>query len=348
MILWWDNQTAAAEESLRTALALRHRLVAGQPRSAEFRLGLASVLTRLGEIPAWNLDNAAALALYQQALPILQALAQEHPQDAEVQIVLTRCLSDTAIVQKNTGDYPGATKNLTAAEAVAGALARREPNNFTARNQLWFALYNETEALLAQKAVERALEICPRMLEVAESLAKSDPENAASQHNLAASHDIHGEAMMQAHRWLEALDSFQAALALDARLLAATPTDADSQRTCGLYHTEMARAHLQLGETAFADADAQTAQDLLESVVHVDPDNLAPFMDLVRAYELRGDICERRLGSTPARQWFQRAVEVIRSRPKIDAAGGGSEDWIALRRKLTEKTAAEFVPMPTR
>ena len=42
-IFWWNNQTAAAEESLRSALAACRRLVAEEPHSEEFRLGLASM-----------------------------------------------------------------------------------------------------------------------------------------------------------------------------------------------------------------------------------------------------------------------------------------------------------------
>ena len=346
-ILWWDNQTAEAEQCLRAALALRRRLVAEQPRSVEFRLGLASVLVRLGGIPAWNAQSAEAMTLYREALPILQALAQERPQDTEVQLDLSRCLADTAIVQKDLVDNLAATENLAAAESIVAALATREPNNFTARNLLRYVLYNETEVLLARQETGQALERCPRMLSVAESLARSDPENAGCQHNLAASHEACGEALMQARRWQEALAGFQAALAIDTGLLVDSPNDGDYQRICGTYHLEMGRAHVQLGELAPAEADARAAQDLLESAVRLDPDNTVPVQDLVRAYDFRGDLCERRSEAAPARRWFQRALETIRAHAGMDIAASDLHDWTALREKLTAKTAPDAVLPPS-
>ncbi len=347
VVQFWSNQTAAAEQSLRAALTLRRRLVAAQPRSVEFRRGLASVLVRLGDIPGWNGQSAAALSFYRQAFPILQALAQERPQDTEVSLDLARCLENTADAQKYSGDAAGATKSLTSAEEIVTPLARREPNNSKVQTSLWYILYSETMGLLARKATDQALKIAPRMLGAAQSLARSDPENAATQHNLAISDEASGAALMQAQRWQEALAAFQAALAIDARFVANASANGDYQRACGVYHVEMGRAHVQLGEIALAEADAQAAQGLLESAVRLDPDNAVPIQDLVRAYEFRGDLCEQRSEGVQARQWFQRALEAIRSHATVDITASDLNDWTALREKLTAKTDPAIAPLPS-
>ena len=145
------------------------------------------------------------MTLYQQALPVLQALAREHPQDTTVQLDLTRCLGDTANVQTDAGDYPGAMKNLVFAESLVTPIVLREPHSYTARNLLRYVLYTEAGTLLVQRETSQALELCPRLLNVSESLAKSDPENAGAQHNLSNSHDAYARALMQARRWPEAL-----------------------------------------------------------------------------------------------------------------------------------------------
>ena len=343
-ILWWNNQTAGAQQSLEAALALRRPLVAAQPRSVPFRRGSASVLKRLGDIPSWNNRSAEALTLYQQATAILQPLARECPQDAQIQLDLAHCLNEAANTQKDSGDYPGAMKTLATARGVITPLARREPDNSTFQVSLWNILRSETDTLLARKAVDQALEICPEMLDLAKSLAGADPENIVIQHDLAVSQEADATALMQKQRWAEALAALQEALAIDAKFLA----DTEYQRSCGMYRVEMGRVRMHLGEFDLAGADARAAQDLLEVVVRLDPNNAIPFQDLVRAYELSGDLCEQRSEAGQARQWFQRALEIIRSRPSMDIAASDLDDWTALREKLTGKTASADTAAPPR
>ena len=345
-ILWWTNQTAAAEESLQTALTACRRLVGEQPHSVAFRLGLASVLTRLGDVPAWNCKSTEAMALYQQALPILQALARERPQNTMVRLDLTLCLKDIAKVQTDAGDYPGAMKNLVAAESIVTPIVLGEPNSYTARNLLRDALYTEVETLLVQRETSQALDLCPRLLGIAESLAKSDPDNAGSQHNLSNTYDAYARALMQAQRWPEALEAFQPALSIDTKLVKDSPAASEYVYTCGTYRANMARIRFDLGQFAQAESDAQAAQDLLEVAASQDPDYMVPRQDLIPVYELRGDLCEQRAQPAQARQWFQRALQELRARMPANLPSDDPDGWIARREKLTAKTTAKVVPAP--
>ena len=346
-ILWWTNQTAAGEESLRTALTACRRLVGDQPHSVAFRLGLASVLTRIGDVPAWNCKSTEAMAFYQQALPILQALARERPQDTMVRLDLTGCLKDIAKVQTDAGDYPGAMKNLVAAESIVTPIVLGEPNSYTARNLLRDALYTEVETLLVQRETSQALDLCPRLLGIAESLAKSDPDNAGSQHNLSNTYDAYARALMQAQRWPEALEAFQSALSIDTRLVKNSPAASEYVYTCGTYRANMARIRFDLGQFAQAESDAQAAQNLLEAAANQDPDYMVPRQDLIPVYELRGDLCEQRAQPAQARQWFQRALQELRARMPANLPSNDPDGWIARREKLTAKTTAKVVPAPS-
>ena len=346
-ILWWTNQTAAAEESLRTALTACRRLVGEQPHSVAFRLGLASVLTRAGAIPAWNYQCAEAMAFYREALPVLQVVARERPQDTEVQLDLTRCLGDTADVQRSAGDYPGAMENLAFAEGTVAPIVLREPNSYTARNLLRYVLYIEVDTLLAQRKTNQALELCPRLLGVVEPLARADPDNAGSQLNLSISHDACGRALMQAQRWPEALTAFQAALAIGEKLATNFPENLDYQRICGSYRILMGQARMHLGDMARADVDAQAAQKLLESAGRRDPEDASSFLDLVRAYDLRGDLCEQRSESAQARQWFQQALEAVRTHASLNIAPNDAQELKTLREKLAAKNALDAGSAPS-
>ncbi len=342
-ILWWSSQTAAAAESLHEALALERRLVAEQPHSMEFRRGLASVLVHLGDIPGWTLQSAEALSLYGQARPILEALARDHPQDADLGLELARCLESSANVQQDLGDYPGAMNSLTQAEGIVAPLAQRDPSNDRARTSLWYVLYSETETLLARQAGDQALAICPRMLGTAEAQARANPEDAVSQHDLAISHEAHGAALMQAQRWEEALAALQAALALDVKLVARSSSNEAYVQSSGSYRLEIGRVQFHLGEMAQAEVAAQAAREQLEAVIRLNPDDAVASQELIRVYELEGDLCEQRAHPSQAKQWFQRALAEMNERANMHITASDRADWDALHEKLATKTKSDAI-----
>lgn len=164
--------------TLLPAATRRRLLVADQPQSADFRRGIASTLVRLGDIPNWNDRSADASALYPEALPILEALARERPQDTEVHLDLVRCLQNTADAQEDCQDHPGAAKSLASADEVLTSLARRESDNLRVQVSLWHNLHSEMLVMLKRQAIGEALVMYPRMLTAAQVLAKSAPEDA--------------------------------------------------------------------------------------------------------------------------------------------------------------------------
>ena len=347
-ILWWSSETAAAEASLREALGLERRLVAEQPRSLEFRRELASILVHLGDIPSWNLQSAEALSLYGQARPILQALTEEHPLDADIALDLARCLENSANAQQDLGDYPGAMDSLAQAEGIVAPLVQREPDNQSARTSLWYVLYSEIEAFLARKATGQALAVCPRMLAAAEAQVRANPENADAQHDLAISHEAHGAALMQAQRWEEALAALQTALDADTKLVTNSSSNEAYVHSSGSYRLEMGRVRFRLGETAQAEAAAQTAREQLEAFIHLNPDDAVASQELIRAYELEGDLCEQRAQAPLAKPWFQRALAEMNRRAAMHITASDRADWDILREKLTAKTESDVIPAQAR
>lgn len=345
--LWWGGNTAAAEGILREALALRRTLVDEQPHSLEFQRKLASVLDHLGDIPNWNGDRAAARSLYDQALSILQPLAQASPQDADLGRDLARCLENVASVQKEAGDYPGATNNLARAETILVPLAQRDSGDDALQNALWFGLFSEAQVALAQKATDQALAISPRMVAAAQARTRSNPEDADAQHDLAISHETHGQAFRQAQRWPEALAEWQEALDIDTRLLAASSANTAYLQSTGLYRTSMGRVRLGLGEIARAQVDAHAARERLETAVRLDPNDAISIQELIQVYELEGDLCERQSETIQARQWFEHAQTEMNRHAAMHIDVSDQEDWNALREKLAAKTKTEVSAVST-
>ena len=309
-ILWWSDQTAGALANYRQSLTLRRTLLAEEPRSVEYRKGYTSVLLSLGDVAEWNSQTADALADYRLAFPVLQTLARDAPGDTEAQVNVARCLSRIGVVQKDATDYAAAAGTFAQAEQIIEPLVRQNPNDHSARLEQWFIAFSECEALVNQKALDRALETAPRMVAMIDALVRQDPKNTQLQHNLANSHTYYGEGLIQAERWQEAVGELQQALDLDSRLAAQSPENGEYHHSCGTAHLDLGRAKLHLNQLAAAETDEEVGQSLLEAAAK-DLANPVPRRELVKVFTTRGEICGQRGQPAEARQWFQRALAAL-------------------------------------
>ena len=307
-VLWWSNQTDATLANYAAALKLRRALLAEQPASAEFRRGFASLQMSIGEVADWNGRPAEALEDYRQALSVEQGLAREHADDVEAQINVVRCLSRIGGAQKDAGQYDAGADTLGRAEDLISAIVQRHPDNSSARIEQWFVSFSRCEMYNGQKATAKALALGPRMVAMAEALARQDPKNTSLQHDLADSYDYYGESLFQGKRWQESIDAYQKALEIDTRLAGQSPENGEYLHSSGTDHLGIGRARLELGQLAEAEADAQQAEHFLAQAYAKDASNLVPRRELVQVYVTRGKICERRGQTAEARRWFQQAL----------------------------------------
>ena len=334
-VLWWSNQTDGALASYAEALKLRRALLAAQPASAEFRRGFASLQMSMGEVAAWNGRPAEALEDYRQALAVDQALATERPDDVEAQINVVRCLSHIGGAQKDAGQYDAAAETLGQAENFIASIVQRHPDNSSARIEQWFVTYSRCEMYNAQKATDKALALGPRMVDLAESLARQDPKNTSLQHDLADSYDYYGESLFQGKRWQESIAAYQQALDIDTRLAGQSPENGEYLHSSGTDNFGIGRTRLELGQLDEAEAAAQRAEHFLGDAYAKDASNLVPRRELVNVYVTRGKICERRGQTAEARRWFQQALtnlEELAARKYTDA--NDPEDLALLHAKL--------------
>ena len=188
------------------------------------------------------------------------------------------------MAQKNNGDYDAAAGTFAEAEGIVNPMVACDPNNHSAGLEQWFIVYSECEAFIDQKATDKALAIAPRIVALSEALAQKDPRNTELQHNLADSHDYHGEALLQAGRWQEAIDELQRSLGIDSRLAEQSPENGEYAHSCGVCRAEIGEARLHLGRLATAAEDEEAAQGLLEAAASKDPANPEPRRGLVKVF----------------------------------------------------------------
>ena len=334
-VLWWSNQTDGALASYGEALQLRRALLAEQPASVEFRRGFASLQMSIGEVADWNGRPAEALENYRQALAVDQALAKERPDDAEAQINVVRCLSHVGGAQKNAGRFDAGAETLARAENLIAPLVERHPDNSSARIEQWFVAYSECEMYNAHQATDKALALGPRMVAMAESLARQDPKNTSLQHNLADSYQYHAESLFQGKRWQEAIDAYQKALEIDTRLAGQSPENGEYLHSSGSDHLGIGRAQRELGQLDAAEASVRQAARFLEQAYAKDASNLVPRRELVGVNITLGEICERRGQTAESRRCFQQALtdlEALEAQKYTDPGDQG--DLALLHAKL--------------
>ena len=307
-VLWWSNQTDGALASYGEALQLRRALLAEQPGSVEFRRGFASLQMSIGEVADWNGRPAEALENYRQALAVDETLAKQHPDNVEAQVNVVRCLSHVGGAQKNAGQFDAGAETLAQAESLISPLAERHPDNSSARIEQWFVAYSECEIDNARRATDKALALGPRMVAMAESLARQDPKNTTLQHNLADSYQYAAESLFQGKRWPEAIDAYQKALEIDTRLAGQSPENGEYLHSSGSDHLGIGRARLELGQLDDAEASIRQAGRFLEQAYAKDASNLVPRREMVGLNITRGEICERRGQAEESRRCFQQAL----------------------------------------
>ncbi len=70
--------------------------------------------------------------------------------------------------------------------------------------------------------------------------------------------------------------------------------------------------------------------------------------DLIRGYELEGDLCAQRSEAPQAREWFRRAQVEMNAYAAMHIAACDQGDWNALRKKLAAQTKLDTTPEQTR
>ena len=342
--LWWADRKDEALRHRQASLALRRGLLAEQPGSVECRRELVDVLMDVGD---WHEDCfqlPAALAAYDEALPIARAVAAAPPQVPEDQVNVARFLVRISKVHKDAADYPAAANDLAQAEGIVNPLAQKLPHDRSVQLENWYIAHNRLRMAEVQKLTAQGLEFGASAVRLAQALVAANPADTAIQNDLALSLDDYAAVLRQAERWPEALAAARSAWEIDLRLAARSPENSVYTSDCIGARWAMGEARRHLGDYAQATEDAQAAQAMVEGEFAKTPDDPDLRKMEVSICELEGDLCEARSEPVQAREWFKRAqatLQVLTDKKLISDNEAG--DFADQRAKFTAKlTSADL------
>ena len=185
--------------SIEQVLAIESQLAAEDPQSLEPRIALATAYATLGRLfggqPAELLQ---AIAAYHQAIELLEAVTQEHPELAEQSYQLASELSDLSSLQQKIGQTESALENLRRALQIFERIDQSYPGVVSYQQGLG-TTYNMMSDLERQRGERaEALAFAQKARTLFEHLVAENPKNASYRRDLAKSHNNLGRLQAQA------------------------------------------------------------------------------------------------------------------------------------------------------
>jgi serine/threonine protein kinase len=216
------GKTAAARRRYDRAVALGTRLAAEAPGSTRLALELAESRIALGDLRSWNGELAGGRAEFAAAREILTRLRASVPAAAAATAPMAPVPTATA---------PAATATTSAA-ALRPVIERELATTDTRTG----------DALCWEDRCREAISWHGRAIASLEALARAEPDDAATLHDLLTAYLKLGEAMEGVGDAGGRLAAGEKTLAVAQRIVAADPRNVRAQRTLAVSHDKLGDA----------------------------------------------------------------------------------------------------------
>jgi non-specific serine/threonine protein kinase/serine/threonine-protein kinase len=240
------GDTNGASESYRRALAIREKLMADDPASAEKRKWTATSHQRLGNMLQTINDTAGALENYRLALAIDETLLKEDPTNtfAQRNVGIDYQLLSMALV--DAGDLNQAREFQAKNIAIWERMAQADPKNAVAQSDLSLG-YSRMVAVLAKSGdAAGALTYYQKSLAIVEGLLAKDPKNVTHLMTLRGNYLRMADLLLTTGDVNGVLEDAGKELAIDDQILAINPASADARRNQALAHAQLGKAYMLL------------------------------------------------------------------------------------------------------
>jgi tetratricopeptide (TPR) repeat protein len=254
--------------------------VSNQVAHAQTTAGTGRQLLVAAELLASAFGVEVALPHGEAAASILARLAEASPSDAQAQRDLSASRSQLGnfyLRRGATGDGERAFESFEAALSIRERLAEANSNGAQAQRDLSLSRIQLGDLYLRRGAPgdqERALEIFEAALGILALLVKASPNDAQAQRDLSLSRGKLGDLYLRrgaSGDGERALESYEAALAIDERLAKVSPNDAQAQRDLSVSHGKLGDFHFGAGDRERARESYEAALAIRERLVEASP-----------------------------------------------------------------------------
>ncbi len=332
------GDTTGCLASYHTALAIREKLLAADPKNTDLERDANGVRDRIGDVLSQTGDSAGALAQFRNVQAVRQRLASLHPDDLKLRRDLGVSHLKIGDQLTRAGDRPGALANAKRAAEILAAIAAAKPDDMRARRDLSVAHSKVGEMLRQNGDPSAAAAALGLSIGDAKTILAREPQNAVARRDLEISLNKLGMCRIDSGDPPGAVAAFQEALGIAETLAAPDAKDAQGRIDVAYTKNRLGSAEAAAGRDAAALESFRGAVAIAEVLHAEDPNHILAHSELATAVEGVGSILVKRR-DREARPTLERAValreEMLQRDPKDDE----------IRREV-EATRARLAALP--
>ncbi|HYG80342.1 MAG TPA: serine/threonine-protein kinase, partial [Pyrinomonadaceae bacterium] len=304
----------------KEALRIYENLVAETPSS--LALQRAFLETQIEDATNYiNLSRFAdAIEPLKQTAGKIEALRRTHPDDADTERILARCLVTLGLALSWEHRQPEAEAEMARGVAIAESLAARFPNDTNLKQELWKS-YQTASDIYEEIDNARSFELGEKSRKVIEEIIAADRANVQARHNLVKTYVKLGVAASHLGKHVEALGFLERAMAVVLGLQEKDPLNRGYDRDLSSLYLRIGDARYRQRDLPAALAAYQKGAEFYEKQVSDDVANTLVLRELSLAYIAIGWVHYEYIKITAgqirqahieaAKENYQRAVDVL-------------------------------------
>jgi serine/threonine-protein kinase len=271
----FSSDPRGASESYERARTILERLTAQKPRERKYRSLLAGVHTGIGDLQVLGLSQfTQALRSYQDAVVIQEKLAQEDPNDVQVQHHLAMHHRGIATACFYLKRWDSCLDENRKSVAILEKLARENPRVTVYQSHLAQMYVNLGQVLNMLNSVDESLEVARKAIDGMERSLRESPNETEYHYTLAQALQLRGQNLIVQARYQEVATALEQAVLHQRRAVEKAPDILHYSRELGTHYLNLGRAQSRLGQTARARASWQQAAQVWEGYATAHPKNV--------------------------------------------------------------------------
>ena len=260
---------------------------------------------------------SAALAPFEQAIALVEALAAAAPADTDVR----RLLADTRVQYGLALSWEGRQRDgeaeMQRAAAIYEPLVAAHPNDVSFRNGLW-SVYWLTSSVYEEQDDARSHDFALKALAVIRPVVEQDRDNLRARQQLAKSYSRLGQTATNTGRIEAAVGYLEQATTILGETAASESRNGRLRSELALALTRLADAQAARGNLRAALADAERAAAIYAELIARFPTDRRSVRNLVLTHQAVGDIHERLVHTEPSASPSHKALAAASYRRGLD------------------------------
>ena len=317
------GDTAGAVESYRKALQIRQAIAAGSSSTKDDQLALSGILMALANTFVFTGNLAEARSVLDQAEPVGNKLATEHPQDPQLQENYAGICFTLGRVLAELNDLVHAAEYYRRSAAIRESMQGGDPKVQMMVQTRLAGTYGYLSGVVSQQGNEdEAIQLQTKAREILTRLLASDPNNATLKEFLLQSEYWIGHYFDVKHSPVEALHHYDVAIAGYRQLTEQDPKDTLAARYLGQCYKGKGNALAAIGKASAGIESVRRGDQMLEDLASRDGgQSFYNLVDVAYSREAVAQVYEQVAASAgskaaqkenwrSARLWYEKSLEM--------------------------------------